>query len=258
MGRLGYAARGLAFLLVGWSAISAALSSGHPHGITEILQRIASSPLRLSAAAVIAVGIACFAGYFAIVGVIDLARSRATKLWALAAGRLGDAAVYLGLAIAALGVAFGMHRGGEHETQTWAAWLLQQPFGRGLAAIAGCVVLVCGIGLVFWAMTGDVEGDVALPQHEKRMVQPIGRYGEAGRGLAISLIGVYWIAAAVNADPAKAHALGGALQAVRHNPAGQVFLLLLGLAFAASALLELVEAIFRRTGPTQDLSRANR
>ena len=70
--------------------------------------------------------------------------------------------------------------------------------------------------------------------------------GLAGRGVAISPVGVYWMAAAIQGEPSKAHELGGALQAVQQNSKGWLLLLTLGVALAASSLFDFVEAFYHR------------
>ena len=65
--------------------------------------------------------------------------------------------------------------------------------------------------------------------------------------MAVCLVGIYWISAAIQGEPSKAHELGGALQAVQQNPKGWLLLLTLGLALAASAFFDFVEAFYHRS-----------
>ena len=66
------------------------------------------------------------------------------------------------------------------------------------------------------------------------------------RGMAISLVGVYWMAAAIQIEPSKAHELGGAFQAIQQTSKGWLLLLTLGVALAASSLFDFVEAFYHR------------
>ena len=77
--------------------------------------------------------------------------------------------------------------------------------------------------------------------------------GLAGRGLAASLVGVYWVSAALHTDPSQAHELGGALQSVQQHSKGWLLLLPLALAFAASAVFDFVQASFHRPDPGLDI-----
>jgi hypothetical protein len=95
-------------------------------------------------------------------------------------------------------------------------------------------------------MTTDVDDDVDLPEDEKRLIEPVARYGLAGRGVGAALVGIYWMSAGLHGEPSRAHELGGALQTVQQNSRGWLLLLPLGIAFAASALFDFIEALYHR------------
>ena len=168
--------RGLIYLLVGAFAVAAAFNLGkQPHGIIDAVQAVTNGGLRLVLAAVSGVGLACLAGYFAITGLWQFTRARGAKHWLSAAGMLGDALIYAAVMIAVLGILIGWQGDGEQQTQAWTAWVLTQPFGRVLVGIAGALILACGIGVVIWVMTSDIDEDVDLPSDKKRVITPIGR-----------------------------------------------------------------------------------
>jgi uncharacterized protein DUF1206 len=247
MARIGFGARGLIYLLVGGFALAAAFNLGkQPHGIIDAVQAVTNNGVRLILATVTGVGLACLAAYFAITGLRRCARARGGKHWLFAAGMLGDALIYAAVMIAIVGMLVGWQGDSELETQAWTAWALAQPFGRVLVGIAGLLILACGIGAVIWVMTADIDDDVDLPEDKKRVISPIGRCGLAGRGVAVLIVGVYWISAALHSNPAKAHELGGTLQEVQQHPRGWLLLLTLGIAFAASAVFDFVEALYHR------------
>jgi hypothetical protein len=252
--RIGFGARGLIYLLVGAFAAAAALNSGkQPHGIMDAVQAVNGTRLQLMFAASIGTGLACLAAYFAIAGVWHCFRGSGGRRLLFAAGMLGDAAIYAAVMISIIGILVGWHPDGEQETQVWTAWTMTKPFGRVLVGIAGLLIFGCGIGVIGWVMTSDIDEDVDLPDDEKRVIQPMGRCGLAGRGVAVSLVGMYWMSAAVHADPSEAHELGGAMQTVQQNPKGWLLLLTLALAFVASALFDFVEALYHRPDPGLDI-----
>lgn len=120
------------------------------------------------------------------------------------------------------------------------------PFGRVLLGLVGVVICGCGLTYLAWGLSADLERDLNQPPSEKRLFQPVARYGIGGRGVAIALVGAYWLMAAINANPSQAHQLVQAMQDVRSHAYGWVLLLALGLAFVASASFDLVEAVFRK------------
>ena len=79
-------------------------------------------------------------------------------------------------------------------------------------------------GVIVWAWTRDVQRPLSLPAQEKRLTEPVSRYGATGRGAALLLVGIYLIVAAIDADSAKVHSPGGVLQQLRHNAYGWVLL----------------------------------
>jgi 6-O-methylguanine DNA methyltransferase, DNA binding domain len=53
-------------------------------------------------------------------------------------------------------------------------------------------------------MTTAIDDDLDLPEDQKRAIEPFRRYGLAGRGLGVSLVGIYWMATAIQGEPSKA------------------------------------------------------
>jgi ABC-type phosphate/phosphonate transport system permease subunit len=93
--RLGFAARGLLYLLVGGFAVAAALGLGQqPHGIMDVLTALMDTRLQTVLAAVIGLGLACLAGYFAIRGLSHCCRGSGARRWLFGAGMIADALIY--------------------------------------------------------------------------------------------------------------------------------------------------------------------
>ncbi len=245
LARIGFGARGAIYLLCAAFAIAAGLGFGaRPRGIVDALYGITNSRLQIIAAAVGGLGLACLAAYFAIRGIWVCAKDRGAERWLLAGSLLGDAIIYAAVVVYTLGIVVGWRPNGDRETQTLTAWMLTQPFGRFVVGAVGLVILACGVAVVAWVLLADIDDDVDLPEYRKRLIEPIRRYGLAGRGVAASLVGVYWMGAALHQDPSQAHELGGTLLSVEHFALGWLLLLTLGLAFAASAIFDFVEALY--------------
>lgn len=250
MGRLGYGARGVVYFLVGASAAIAAVRPGHrPAGPTDALQLGHGHPIGALLLLLLAFGLACLAGWLTVAG-LATTRHGGGRSWWRGIGLLGDAVVYIAFMIDVAGVAFGVWQGsGDRNLQSWTAWVSAYGSGRVLIGIAGAAVLAGGIGLALWGLIGDVDKGVSLPATQKRLVRAIARYGIAGRGGAIALVGAYLIAAAAYGNPREAHEVGGVLAALRGAPYGRALIGLFGLAFIGSSLFDLVAALFRRFDP---------
>lgn len=250
MGRVGYISRGVIYFLVGASAAIAAIKPGHrPAGPTEALQLGHGHPLGAIFLLLVAFGLACLAGWFTVAGIVSAQRV-GPRNYRRAIGMLGDAVVYIAFMIDVAGVAFGIwHGSSERNLQSWTAWLAAREYGRLLVGIAGTAVLAGGVGLIGWAMIGDVEGPLELPEKERRLLRPMARYGIAGRGAAIFLVGCYLVAAALYGNPREAHEVGGVLAALRSAPFGQALIGLFALAFIGSSLFDFVAGLYRRFDP---------
>lgn len=246
MGRIGFAARGAIYLLVGASAALAALEPRHkPAGMTDALQGLHAHPLGVPLLLLLAIGLVCLAGWFAIAGWYRTDSSGLKRL-ALSAAMLGDAVVYGCFVLIVLGLLLGGWSGGERHFQHFAAWALRQSHGRHLVGITGIVVFAIGMGIAGWGIFGNPEKPLALPDEDKRLLAPVRRFGFAGRGIAIALVGAYLIAASWHGNPREAHELGGVLASLRGHAYGTALIGLFALAFIGSGLCDVIEAFYRR------------
>jgi len=249
MGRLGYAARGGIYIMVGFSAGLTTIDSGHkPGGFTESLKALQHGWAGGVVLVLLAAGMACFAGWLAVSAIYRRDHPGRAHI-VLVAGLLGDAAVYVAFMASVLGMVFGAHAGGDNELQSWIGKLHGGGIGAVLVGAAGLVVCVCGLWLIGWGAAGDIEGPLELPPIEKKLMLPIGRYGTAGRGVAIALVGGYLLVSAIHGNPHEAHELGGVLKEMRGLGYGALITGAFALAFIGSAVLDFAVAGFRRFDP---------
>ena len=142
LARLGYATRGIVYILVGGLAVLASLG---PWGTTTdsrgALLVVMEQPLGWIWLVFIGAGLGLFALWRFAQSILD-ADGLGTSLT-----MIGRRAAYLisaignaGLAAFAVGIAFGLaarSTGGESSIQAWAAWLLQHPYGTWAAIALG-------------------------------------------------------------------------------------------------------------------------
>jgi hypothetical protein len=251
MARIGYGARGLVYLLVGISAGIAALRpERRPSGTTGALQVFQhGNAVGAIFVAAVALGLACLAGWYTVAGLASKKRGR-TSDYLQAAERFGDAAVYVAFMLDLLGWVLGFWgSGGDSQVRDWVGWFLVQPYGRLLVGATGLGILASGVGVTFWAVRGDVAGRLALPPQQAKVLRRINRFGYAGRGIAVGLVGCCLLAAAIHGNPREAHELGGALTVLRSFAYGRVLLGLFALAFIGSGIGDIAAALFRRFDP---------
>ncbi len=248
LARLGLAARGVVWLVVGLLGVSVLLgrdeSTDRQGALRAIVERPFGEPLLL----VLVVG---FAGY-ALWRLLGAAVGHRDATGAARAGKralsLAKAGLYGFLAVTTATFLAGQRAGGD-ETGSRAAEVMARDGGRWLVGGAGGAAVAVGAVLVVRAL---------LRTHARRLegwrvpdrlpVVAIGTAGLAGRGLLVALLGGFLVRAAVLFDPREAKGLDAALQALAARPYGVVLVALAVAGVLAYALWSFVEAAYRRTG----------
>jgi hypothetical protein len=254
LGRFGYAAKGLVYLIVGGLAVQAAL--GEDGGTTTdqsgALAHVASAPFGKSLLVVIAVGLIGYALWKMVLGILDTERKGTGWKGLLTRGvNVGVGFIYLGLAYSAMRIAMGdgSVQGSSQQTQDWTARLMNQPFGTWLVILAGLVVIGNGLFQLYRAVKMDLCDDLDCSQmrgDQETWVERIGRAGYAARGVAFMTIGGLLVAAALHHNPSEAQGLDGALATLASQPFGPYILLLVAAGLAAYGIYALVEARYRK------------
>ncbi|GGE53066.1 membrane protein [Agaricicola taiwanensis] len=249
--RLGYAARGAVYCLVGGLALMAAIGSGGDAGGNQsALQSLLSQPLGWVLLGIIAIGLACHAFWRFVESLTDADhRGTSAKALAVRGAHLISGVASAGLAISAASMALGRAAasgGGDNQAaQDWTAWLLSQPFGQILTGIVGAAVIAAGFVFVGKGWRGDVTKHLKMTDAICRWAVPLGRLGYAARGVVFFIIGGFLIMAAIRASSAEAKGLGGALDTLREQPYGWVLLALTAAGFIAFGLFGIAQARYR-------------
>ena len=148
--RLGYAARGAGYLIIGGLALLAAVGGGGRATDSKgALQALLEAPLGGVLLAVVATGFLCFAAWRLAQAFLDADRLGWQRKDLMRRGACGgSAAVYIGLAFTAASTLLGHHReGGDQSARDWTAALLSEPFGRSLVAAVGVAFAIGGLAI---------------------------------------------------------------------------------------------------------------
>jgi len=256
LARLGYAAKGVVYIIIGFLAGKLALGQGgQATDQRGALRTISEQPLGKFLLIIIAIGLLAF-GLWSLVQAIYDTESEGRKAKGIIA-RIGYGVVglaYLVLAFGAYQLAAGSGNGGNSTTSTTqdaTAKLLALPLGVPLVVIIGLVVLGVAVYLYARAYRAKFQRRLALsnlrPQVRKTMIF-LGRLGYAALGVVFTIIGFFLIVAAVQFNPQKAKGLDAAIGELQKLPLGQVLLGLVALGLLAYGVYSFVEARYRILG----------
>ena len=137
--RVGYAARGIVYILIGVLAVRAAWQGGRAEGAKGALSSLTDDPWGFALLWVIAAGFFCYAVWRFIAAGMDLERHGADAKGMVARiGLMVTGVIHAGLGIYAAQLALrGSGSSGEGGEERWTAWLMSQPFGRWLVVGVG-------------------------------------------------------------------------------------------------------------------------
>jgi hypothetical protein len=135
-------------------------------------------------------------------------------------------------------------RGSDESMRGWTAWLLGQPGGDWIVAIAGVITAATGVGLAVSGCLASFERRVRVEQKPGPYVEALGMAGFVARSIVFVLIGSFLVFAAITADPQKAEGFGGALRTVQGQPYGDVLLGIMAIGLLAFGLFGVSEAVF--------------
>jgi hypothetical protein len=255
--RVGYAAKGVVYLIIGFLAAQLAIGQGgQATDQRGALHTIYDQPLGKFLLIVVAIGLFAFALWSFIQAIYDTEGKGSTAKGIMA--RIGYAAVgitYAALAFGAYQIATSTGSGGNSSstsTQDATAKLLQLPFGVQLVVIVGLVVLGVAFYLFAKAYNAKFQNTLnlaTLRAQVKKAVIFLGRLGYGALGVVFTIIGIFMIVAAVQVNPQKAKGLDTALSELLHlQPFGPVLLGIVALGLIAYGVYSFVEARYRRLG----------
>jgi hypothetical protein len=254
--RLGIAARGVVYILVGILTAQPALGRGGAvSDQSQALEKIFSQPNGRTLLSVITIGLFAYALYCFIRALFDTDGHGTDAIGA--AARV--AAAIAGIAYGALawgafqlirGTAASM-KGSNASTQQHTAQVLKLPFGRELVIVVGVIVLVVAATQLYRAYTARFPRHLELGRlstQARTWIVRLGRFGYAARGVVFAIIGFFLVVAGLHRSAAAAKGASGAVAELLAQPYGHLLAGIVALGFVAFGLYSLAEARYRRLG----------
>jgi hypothetical protein len=252
LARIGYASRGLVYILAGLLSLSAALEGGRSAGPKGAFGKIIQVPFGDILLYCLALGLICFAIWRTTQAICDPDRFSRGPSGILR--RLivygGSAFIHFGLSAVAINVAFVSRPSDEdREARDWTAWLLSQPFGRALTMVVGLGIVIGGLAFVFQALKAEFRKSLMVDEDDKKWIVTLGRIGFVARGIVFVMVGCFLIVAGWFHDPQQATGVAGALKALQNNDFGTPLLAVTATGLFCFGLFELSQAVWRRVPP---------
>jgi hypothetical protein len=247
--RLGYAARGVVYLLLGYLALSTAGKA--KDGQSAVFDLIQDVPMGTALLYLVAVGLLAYAAFKLIDAATDIenhgddAKGKAKRI-----GSASSAVAHIVLAYTAYQFATGYKQraaqggGGSQDT---ASSLLTWDMGPLLLGLIGVGFL---IGAAMQAKSAYTAGFMKhIGGGAPRYVEPIGRAGHAARAVVFALIGWSLLKAAWFSQSSEVKGLGEAVVALSDNgviyPLVAIGLILFGVFSLITARYRIIPDIHR-------------
>ena len=245
--RVGLAARGLIYILVGVLAVQVAFGDSERTDQKGALQKIAEQPFGRSLLWIIAAGLLAYGlwrlgeGFWGRREETDDKKRAVKRVVSVASGLVNIA---LGLTAARVATGSSSSSGGDLSRS-----ILDANGGETIMFVIGLVLIGVGIALAWRGLNTDFEQELKTGEMSSRMYAVVRRLGQAGylaRGVVVALVGGLVIKAALDHDPQKASGVDLALKSLAEAPFGKLLLGLAALGLICFGAYSFAEVRYRR------------
>jgi hypothetical protein len=252
LARVGFAAKALLYITVGWLAAQLALGDGgRATGSRGALASLADRPFGRILMAIVAAGLLGYAVWRIIEGVADAESKGSTaKGLAIRASYVARGIIHAALGVEALRLLAGSGGGDDgRQAEHWTARLLAVPAGEWIVAAAGAGLVAYALHQLYSAFTARLSRQLdlaSLTSEAGRWAVHISRFGIAARGVVFGIAGGLLVLAARRHDPSRAGGAGESLATIGAQPYGTILLAVTAGGLVAYGIYQLINARYRR------------
>jgi Domain of Unknown Function (DUF1206) len=248
LARAGLVARGVIYAVIGILAIKLALGDGgKTTNQTGALETIAKQPFGKALLIVVAVGLAGYATWRLVRAAIGHGPESSDDTKERVAGVVSGIA-YGALCATAVSILIGSGgRSGSPDKAT--GGVLDWPAGQVLVVLAGLVVIGVGLEQGYKGIKRkflEKSKTEEMSENVERAFTALGVFGHLARMVVFTLIGYFFIRAAIDYNPDKAASLDGALAALGQASYGPVLLGMVAAGLIGFAGYSIADARYRR------------
>lgn len=251
LARVGFAARGTTYLLMGWLALQLGLGHHPPAKANQrgAFQELARQPFGHVLLWLMVIGLAAYALFRATNAIWgERGEGNGFKRYAKRIGSAGRAVAYAVLAYAAWTVI--QHRNSAAGSGSGAS-LMKHAYGRWIVGAIGVGLIIGGLALAIVGLTRRFLKHMKTGEmgpRTRKVVQLIGVVGTTARGIVFAIVGWFFVDAAWSFDPNKAKGLDQSLRQIVQHGGGRTILTALGVGLIVFGVYSWCEARWRRTG----------
>ena len=243
--RIGYAAKGVIYFLIGTLALR--LASGEGGRLIDengVLLRVLHQPFGLVLLTAIGIGLVAYAGWEVLRALVH----RSARGWVDRSLSIVKGLVYGAIGVQAMRFVLGAP-GRATDADGFARSTMRLPLGEVLLAAIGAGVAIYGANQIRQAWNSEFDDD--LDQHRLRRegggwVLTIGRAGIGARGVILTLMGAAFVRAAFNRAPTAAKDIGEAMAMLFSQQYGSLLLAAVAAGVMCYGIFQLLHARYAR------------
>lgn len=255
LARLGYAARGVIYLVIGGLALMTAFGNGGQTTDSRgAILKILEQPFGQVLLAILILGLLGYSAWRFVQATRDTdGHGKDAKGLAIRGGLLVSAITHLALAVWAASLLIGSGSSSSGGGQSF----LSTGWGQFLLGAAGIAVIGAGIAHIYKGWAARFEKYMYIPPDKSSWAKPLCRFGLIARGVVWCIVGWFLIDSVLGARSGDVKGMADALASLRDSSFGPWLLGIVAAGLVAFGIYSELEALYRRinTGSATSTSR---